>query len=136
MSGKKFTIGQKAERSMHITTEMVQKYAEITGDFNPLHFDKEFTKKTKYGRLIAPGEVITGVLNAIVAMDVPGPGTVFMHEEYDFKAPVYIGDYITGSIEIYDIHPTKPVTKITVKIVNQKREVVLEGKLVCYTFQV
>ena len=136
MATNSFTIGQRAERSMHITAEMVQKYAEISGDFNPLHFDKEFTKKTKYGRLIAQGGVITGVLNAIVSMDVPGPGTVFMHEDYNYKAPVYIGDYITGSIEIYEVHPTKPVTKINVKIVNQKKDVVLEGKAVLYTFQI
>ena len=121
---------------MHITAEIVQKYAEITGDFNPLHFEKEFTKKTKYGRLIAQGGVITGVLNAIVAMDVPGPGTVFMHEEYDFKSPAYIGDYITGSVEIYEVHPSKPVTKMNVKIVNQKKEIILKGKIVCYTFEV
>lgn len=136
MSRLKVAVGQKAERSVQVTAEMVKKYAEITEDYNPLHFDEEFTKKTKFGRLIAQGGVISGVLNAIVAMDIPGPGTVFMHQEYDYKAPVYIGDTITGSVEVYEVHPTKPVTKIKVQIVNQKKEIVLEGRAVCYSFQV
>ena len=134
MITKKLEVGQTASQSMKIIEEMVKKYAEITGDYIPLHFNEEFTKKTKYGKLIAQDGVISGVLNTIVAMDTPGPGTVFIHQKYDYNAPVFIGDEITGFVEIYEVHPTKPVTKINVKIINQKKEVVLTGKAVCYTF--
>lgn len=136
MDSKNITVGQQASRVMTITEDMVKKYAEITCDFNPLHFDEEFVAKTKYGKLIAQGGVITGVLNAIVAMDIPGPGSVFLHQEYDYLAPVFIGDKIVGSIEVYEVHPTKPVTKIAVKIINQKEEIVMTGKAICYTFRV
>jgi acyl dehydratase len=136
MKIKEISIGQKTSRKMTVTKDMINKYAEITGDYNPIHFDLEFVKKTKFGRLVAQGGVTSGILNTIVAMDLPGPGTVFIHQEYDYKAPVYIDDTITGSVEVYEIHPTKPVTKILVKIVNQEGITVLEGNCVCYTFEV
>lgn len=135
MDSKKITIGQQASRTLTITEDMVKKFGEITGDYNPMHFNKEFVAKTKYGKLIAQGGLITGVLNAIVAMDIPGPGSVFIHQEYDYLEPVFIGDTITGFITVYDVHPTKPVTKVNVKITNQKKELVLTGKAICYTFK-
>jgi len=67
-------IGQKAVRTMTVTQEHVQKYAEITGDRNPLHFDESFVKKTNFKRLVAQGGITTGLLHALVAMDMPGPG--------------------------------------------------------------
>lgn len=67
------TVGQKAMRSLTLTKEHVQKYAEITGDYNPLHFDEVFAAKTKFGRLVVQGGLTTGILNALVATDLPGP---------------------------------------------------------------
>ena len=72
------TVGQKASRSLTLTAEHVQKYAEITGDYNPLHFDEAFAAGTKFGKLVVQGGLTTGILNALVAMDMPGPGTVFL----------------------------------------------------------
>ena len=71
------SVGQKATRSITLTEEHVKKYAEITGDHNPLHFDEEFVSKTKFGKLVVQGGLTTGLLHALVAMDMPGPGTVF-----------------------------------------------------------
>ncbi len=84
------TVGQKATRSLTLTAEHVQKYAEMTGDYNPLHFDQAFAAGTKFKKLVVQGGLTTGVLNALVAMDMPGPGTVFLSHDFKFIAPVYI----------------------------------------------
>ena len=81
-------IGQKANCSLTLTSDHVKMFAEMTGDYNPLHFDEEFTAKTKFGKLVVQGGLITGILNALGAMDIPGPGTVFMSQELKFIAPV------------------------------------------------
>ena len=127
-------IGQKSSRSLTLTSDHVKMFAEMTGDYNPLHFDEEFTAKTKFGKLVVQGGLITGILNALVAMDLPGPGTVFMSQELKFLAPVYIGDTISGEVEIVGIHETKPVTQLRVKVTRQTGEIVLEGTAACYTF--
>ena len=128
------TVGQKAMRSLTLSKEHVQKYAEITGDYNPLHFDEAFAAKTKFQRLVVQGGLTTGILNALVATDLPGPGTVFLSHDWKFTAPVFIGDTITGEVEILSIHPTKPVTQLRVRVTRQTGETVLEGKAWCYTF--
>ncbi len=81
-------IGQKASRSLTLTSNHVKMFAEMTGDYNPLHFDEEFAAKTKFGKLVVQGGLITGILNSLVAMDIPGPGTVFMSQELKIIAPV------------------------------------------------
>ncbi len=127
-------VGQKTSRSLTITPEHVSKYAEISGDHNPLHFDPEFASKTKFKRLVAQGGLTTGLLHALVAMDMPGPGTVFLSQNWKFTSPVFIGDTITAEAEIKSIHPSKPVTHLGVKITRQDGEIVLEGEAWCYTF--
>jgi acyl dehydratase len=101
-------IGQKASRSLMLTAAHVQMFAEMTGDYNPLHFDQDFAAKTKFGRLVVQGGLTTGLLHALVAMELPGPGTVFLSQEWKFPAPVYIGDTITAEVEVLSVHETKP----------------------------
>jgi acyl dehydratase len=128
-------VGQKATRSITLTAEHVRAYAEITGDYNPLHFDEEFTSKTKFKKLVVQGGLTTGLLHALVAMDMPGPGTVFLSQNWKFTAPVFIGDTMTAEAEILSVHATKPVTQLKVMITRQSGETVLEGEAWCYTFQ-
>ncbi|MDX1417820.1 MAG: MaoC family dehydratase [Candidatus Promineifilaceae bacterium] len=127
------TQGQKTARTMTVTERHVEQYAEITGDRNPLHFDENFAAGTKFGRLVAQGGITTGLLHALVAMDMPGPGTVFLSQNWKFTAPVYIGDTITAEVEVLKVHETKPVTQLGVKITQQDGETVLEGEAWCYT---
>jgi acyl dehydratase len=127
-------VGQKATRNLTLTKQHVQKYAEITGDYNPLHFDEAFAAKTKFQRLVVQGGLTTGVLNALVATDLPGPGTVFLSHDWKFTAPVFIGDTITGEAEVLSLHATKPVTQLKVRVSRQTGETVLEGTAWCYTF--
>jgi len=127
------TPGQTAERTATLTEEHVRTYAALTGDRNPLHFDPEFTAGTRFGRLLVQGGLTTGLLNALVAMDMPGPGTVFISQNWRFTGPVYIGDTITAVATVLSVHPTKPVTQLGIRITRQDGEVVLEGEAWCYT---
>lgn len=126
--------GQKATRSITLTEEHVRGFAELSGDYNPLHFDEEFVAATRFGRLVVQGGLTTGLMHALVAMDMPGPGTVFLSQNWKFTAPVYIGDTITAEAEILSVHDTKPVTQIAFTVKRQDGETVLEGEAWCYTF--
>src|SRR5512145_138459 len=128
------SVGQRASRRLMVTAEHVQKFAEISGDRNPLHFDESFAARTKFGRLVVQGGLTSGLLHALVAMDLPGPGTVFLSQNWKFTAPVYIGDTITAEAEVLKVHATKPVTQLRVVVTRQSGETVLEGEAWCYTF--
>lgn len=126
-------MGQRATRSLTLTADHVRQYADITGDFNPLHFDEEFVAKTKFKRLVVQGGLTTGLLHALVAMDMPGPGTVFLSQNWKFTGPVFVGDTITAEAEVVSVHPSKPVTQLRVQVSRQSGETVLEGEAWCYT---
>jgi len=128
------TVGQRASRSLTLTAEHVRKFAEISGDYNPLHFDEAFAARTKFGALVVQGGLTTGLLHALVAMDMPGPGTVFLSQNWKFTAPVYIGDTITAEAEVVSVHPSKPVTQLRVQIRRSDGTTVLEGETWCFTF--
>src|ERR1041384_4307368 len=126
-------VGQAASRSLTVTAEHVRTYAELTGDRNPLHFDEAFAAGTRFGRLVAQGGLTTGLLHALVATDLPGPGTVFLSQNWNFAAPVYIADTSPAEAEVVSVHPAKPVTQLAVRITRQTGETVLEGEAWCYT---
>ncbi len=128
------SVGQKASRSITITNDHVKAFAGISGDYNPLHFDEAFVAKTKFKRLVVQGGLTTGLLHALVAMDMPGPGTVFLSQNWKFTAPVFIGDTITAEATVLSVHRSKPVTQLEIKITRQDGETVLEGEAWCYTF--
>jgi acyl dehydratase len=130
----KVQVGQRATRSLTLTTDHVRKYSEISGDYNPLHYDEAFAAQTKFGRLVVQGGLTTGLLHALVAMDMPGPGTVFLSQNWKFTAPVFIGDTITAEAEVTSVHATKPVTGLQIRVSRQTGETVLEGEAWCYTF--
>lgn len=126
-------VGQTARRSLTVTADHVAKFAEISGDYNPLHFDPEFAAGTRFGRLVTQGGLTTGLLHALVAMDLPGPGTVFLSQSWKFTAPVFIGDTITAEARVVSVHATKPVTQLAVQVTRSDGTVVLEGEAWCYT---
>lgn len=127
-------VGQKATRSLTLTEHHVKRFAELSGDYNPLHFDEKFAANTKFRKLVVQGGLTTGLLHALVAMDMPGPGTVFLSQNWKFTAPVFINDTITAEAEVISIHEKKPVTQLKIKITRQDDETVLEGEAWCYTF--
>ena len=129
------SVGQKARRTLTLTPEHVRTFAALTGDYNPLHFDAQFAAETKFRRLVVQGGLTTGLLHALVAMDLPGPGTVFLSQNWRFTAPVYIGDTITAHAEVVGVHDTKPVTRLKIQVQRQDGETVLDGEAWCYTFR-
>jgi acyl dehydratase len=128
-------VGQRAVRTLTLTPEHVRTYAVLTGDFNPLHFDEDFTSGTKFGKLVVQGGLTTGLLHALVAMVMPGPGTVFLSQNWKFTAPVFIGDTITAEAEVLSIHATKPVAQLKMRVTRQDGETALDGEAWCYTFR-
>lgn len=128
------SVGDTATRSLALTAEHVEAYARISGDRNPLHFEEEFAAGTKFGRLVVQGGLTTGLLHALAAMDLPGPGSVFLSQNWKFTAPVFIGDTITATATVLGVHDRKPVTQLGVEVVRQDGETVLTGEAWCYTF--
>jgi acyl dehydratase len=125
-------VGAKAQRSLTVTPEAVEAYAGITGDYNPLHFDEAFTARTRFGRLMAQGGITTGLLHAMVAMDLPGPGSVFMSQSWTFPKPVYIGDTLTAEGEIISARESRRIYQMSFTVRNQDGEAVLTGEATVY----
>src|SRR5690349_20700941 len=90
-------VGQRATRSRKVEATDIERFTEISGDKNPLHYDEALAKASKFGEIIVQGGVTSAILNAVVAEDLPGPGTVFLQVSWSFKAPVRPGDVITGT---------------------------------------
>jgi acyl dehydratase len=128
------SVGQTARRSRAITTRDIELFTEISGDRNPLHYDEAAARATRMGGIVVQGGVMTAILNAVVAEDLPGPGTVFMQVNWSFKAPVRPGDTITGEVRITKVRDDKPVTELETRVMLADGTVVLDGTAVCYTF--
>jgi acyl dehydratase len=129
-------VGQQASRAIAVTEAHVRSFAQISDDYNRLHFDVDFVARTSFGRLVAQGGLTADILHALVAEDMPGPGTVFLSQDWKFTAPVFIGDTITSSAEVMSVHESKPACQLRVKVERDGRETVLEGEAWCYRFVV
>ncbi len=125
--------GQRAERTRRVSVRDIELFTEITGDRNPLHYDEEAAAASPFGEIIVQGGVTSGILNAIVAEDLPGPGTVFLNASWDFKAPVRPGDEITGAVEVLEARVDKPITRLRTTVTRGDGVVALEGTAVCFT---
>jgi acyl dehydratase len=126
-------VGASIERTKRVDERDVELFAQITGDRNPLHFDREVARRSVFGGLIVQGGVTSGLLNAIVAEDLPGPGTVFLSVEWKFVKAVYVGDSITGRLEVASVRDDKPICTITTSVRNQDGVVCLSGTATTYT---
>ena len=125
--------GETARRSRRVSQRDIELFTELTGDRNPLHYDEELAGSSRFGGLIVQGGVTSGLLNAVVAEDLPGPGSVFLHVDWSFKAPVRPGDEITGAVEVLEARQDKPITRLRTTVSRQDGTVVLDGTAVCYT---
>ncbi|HEX6034248.1 MAG TPA: MaoC family dehydratase [Anaerolineales bacterium] len=125
-----FQPGDKASRTTTITDEMIQLFANLTGDTNPVHLDDAYAAGTRFGRRIAHGMIAAGLISAALANELPGPGTVYLSQTLQFKAPVYPGDTITTTVEVKSVRTDKPVVTLATVCKNQNDLVVLEGEAV------
>ena len=126
-------VGQAAQRSRKVTARDIEFFTEISGDRNPLHYDEEAARTTRFGGIVVQGGVTSAILNAVVAENLPGPGTVFLQVNWSFKAPVRPGDTITGEVKVTKVRDDKPIAELDTRVVLADGTVVLDGNAVCYT---
>jgi acyl dehydratase len=126
-------VGQKARRTRTVAALDIELFTAISGDKNPLHYDEELARATRFGGIMVQGGVTSAILNAVVAEDLPGPGTVFLEVNWSFKAPVRPGDTITGEVEATHVREDKPISELITRVRLADGTVVLDGRAVCYT---
>lgn len=129
------TEGEVAERSRTVQPEDIEHFTLISGDRNPIHYDEELAAATSFGGIVVQGGITTAILNAVVAEDLPGPGTVFLHVDWSFRAPVRPGDVITGRVEVIEVRADKPISKLRTTVTRDDNVVAVDGEALCYTMQ-
>jgi acyl dehydratase len=125
-------VGDVAQRSRAISERDIELFTELTGDRNPLHYNRDLAGRSRFGGIIVQGGVTSGLLNAVVAEDLPGPGSVFLHVDWSFRAPVRPGDVITAEVEVLELREDKPISTLRTTITNQDGTVVLDGSALVY----
>ena len=126
-------VGQRAQRSRTVEGKDIERFTAISGDRNPLHYDEAAARSSRFGEIIVQGGVTTAILNAVVAEELPGPGTVFLEVHWSFEAPVRPGDTITGAVEVLGVREDKPITELRTTVTRDDGVVVVKGTAVCYT---
>ncbi|GAA4558505.1 hypothetical protein GCM10023175_64810 [Pseudonocardia xishanensis] len=116
-----------------MTRRDIELFTEISGDRNPLHYDVARATASRFGGIVVQGGVTTAVLNAVVAEDLPGPGSVFLQLDVRFLAPVRPGDVITGTVEVTAVREDKPITTVAVRVTRDDGVTAVSGTAVCYT---
>jgi 3-hydroxybutyryl-CoA dehydratase len=122
------TVGQSIERTREMTEALVNRYAELTGDFSPVHIDEAAAAKTRFGTRIAHGMLSAGFLSAVIGMELPGPGTIWVAQAFKFKQPVKLGDTVTWRVEVLELFPEKKRATLRTIARNQRGEVVIDGE--------
>ncbi len=130
------SAGQSARRSRTVSARDIELFTEISGDRNPIHYDDDVARGTRFGGIVVQGGVTTAILNAVVAEDLPGPGTVFLQTNWRFLAPVRPGDTITGEVVVRSVREDKPITELDTRVLLDDGTVALEGTAVCYTMPI
>jgi len=126
------TVGAVARRTRTVSGRDIELFTELTGDRNPLHYDATAAAASRFGGIIVQGGVTSGLLNAVVAEDLPGPGSVFLHVDWQFLQPVRPGDTIMAEVELLDVRQDKPISRLRTTITNQNGDVVLDGSATVY----
>ena len=121
-------VGDVAERTHVVGPDFIRLFTEISGDRNPLHYDEAAARASRFGEIVVQGGVTSAILNAVVAEALPGPGTVFLHVDWRFTAPVRPGDTITGRVEVLEVRADKPITTLATRVTRQDGVVALDGQ--------
>jgi acyl dehydratase len=124
--------GDTARRTRTVRAEDIELFTALTGDRNPVHYDPELAARSRFGGIVVQGGVTTGLLNALVAEDLPGPGSVFLHVDWSFRAPVRPGDVLTAEARVLEVRPDKPVCTLATTIRTAEGTVVVEGTAVVW----
>ena len=123
-------VGETAEFSKTITDDDIQRFADLTGDHNPVHLDDQFAETTRFGRRIAHGMLSAGLISSVLANKLPGQGTVYLSQTLNFVAPVYPGDTVTARVTVIKVRDDKPIVTLETVCTNQHDKPVLRGEAV------
>ncbi|HEX3995445.1 MAG TPA: MaoC family dehydratase [Acetobacteraceae bacterium] len=126
-------VGSTATRTRRTSMADIVAFSNMTGDRNPLHYDAELAADTPFGGLIVQGGVTSGLLNAIVAEDLPGPGTVFLGVEWRFVKAVAVGEDIIGCVKITSVREDKPICHLDTTVHNASGDLCLSGTALTFT---
>ena len=124
----KFTIGDSAETTKIINQSDIKAFADVIGDYNPVHVDEAFAAKTRFGRRIAHGMLTASLISSVLANKLPGEGSVYLGQTLQFVAPVFPGDEITARVVVKEIREDKPIVKLETICINQRGETVIRGE--------
>lgn len=125
-------IGTVARRTRSVSRRDIELFTQVTGDRNPIHYDEDLARRSRFGGLVVQGGVTSGLLNALVAEQLPGPGSVFLEVAWRFLAPVRPGDVITARATVVEARDDKPVTHLATSVTNQDGVTVLDGTAVVW----
>lgn len=128
MTYAEIEIGQSYEKKRKITAEMVELFAKITEDNNPLHLDEEFAKKSIFGRRIAHGMLVAGQVSAVFGMDFPGPGTIYMKQENIFYKPIFVDEEVLVKVVVKEKIDAKKRIVFDTYVLNEKGEKAIAGE--------
>jgi acyl dehydratase len=132
-SGRENMVPKKGETARLIRTVTqsdIEQFAELVGDRNPVHVNPDFAKKTRFGRPIAHGMWGLSLVSAVLGTKLPGPGTIYLSQTVQFKAPVFAGDTLTAKVKVLEVRQDKPIVKLETTCENQKGELILTGESV------
>lgn len=121
-------IGDKFSTSKQITDEVVRKFAELSGDYNPIHLDEEFAAKTRFGKRIAHGMISGALISAVLGYELKERKIVYLSQTMKFIAPVFIDDTVTATATVVDIREDKPIVTIETVCTNQNGAAVVTGE--------
>ena len=124
---KDLSVGMCRDRKVTITRKTIEKFAEISGDYNPIHLNESYAEATIFGGCIAHGGILNAVISNIIGNELPGPGSILLEEEIKYKKPVMINDTIKFSVSINKIVSEKNLVLLDTKVVKFENIVVAEG---------
>jgi len=127
-SNLEIKIGMCAEARRQISDSDVRRFSEATGDFNPIHLDDALAADSIFGRRVAHGMLSASLISALLARDLPGPGTIYLSQTLSFRRPVGIGDTLRASVHVLELDEEKRVCVLSTLVHNQEEELVLEGE--------
>lgn len=123
-------IGQHAEYVRTVTSEDIEMFGQVSGDYNPLHFNEDWAKTTMFKGRIAHGILTATYVSTVIGMKLPGPGAIYMSQSMKFRRPVRIGDTITARVEVIGKNDEKELLMLKTVCINQEDKVVLDGDAV------
>lgn len=127
---KNLKVGNRASLSKAFTEEDVLQFANISADTNPIHLDKNFAADSVFGQRVVHGMLIASLFSALVGVKLPGEGTIYLGQSLNFKAPVFIGEQVTASVEIVKIREDKPIVTLRTLCINSEGQTVVDGEAV------